>query len=415
MAAADAGGAGGTVVERVPPDFRNRLSADDLALITPQTLVERITALGPFVTEHAAEAEAQRKPVDAVIDAIHATGVFHHFVPKHYGGLELSVMDFVDNMLPLGAADASTGWVTAFCMEHNLLLSLFPEEAQDEVFGAQPYVIAPGCAFPPGIATPEPGGFRLTGRWRYASGIMHADWALAIGLDPANPADARWFAFPLDEATVYDVWRMDGMAATGSNDFSVTDLFVPEHRTLPLATMNTSSTPGGRLHDNPMYRVPVTAFLGVASAIPIVGAAQGVVARCREQLAGRVSIGVKQADRPAVQMALAQADVEVHLAELALRDAAAELMRLAEGADPGDVPRRARLRAQIVSATSLCRSATRVIVDALGTTVHETSNPIQRAVRDIAVATGHVLHDRSAALELHGKILLGLDPPPMLF
>jgi len=402
-------------VERVPPDFRNRLSAEELALVTPQTLVERITALGPFVTEHAAEAEAQRKQVDTVVDAIHATGVFHHFVPKCYGGLEFGVMDFVDNMLPLGAADASTAWVTAFCMEHNLLLSLFSEQAQDEVFGVQPYVIAPGCAFPPGVATPVPGGFRLTGRWRYASGVMHADWALAVGLNADDRSDARWFAFPLDEATVHDVWRMDGMAATGSNDFSVTDLFVPEHRGLPLATMNAGTTPGGRLHDNPMYRVPVTAFLGIASAIPLVGAAQGVIALCREQLAGRVSIGVKQGDRPAVQMALARADVEVRIAELALRDAVARLMDVAERGATADVPTRARIRAQVTTISAMCRTATRDIVDALGTTVHETSNPIQRAVRDITVGTGHVVHDRSAALELHGRLLLGLDPSPTLF
>ena len=408
MVAADA-------VEIRPPDFRNRISAEELALVTPATLVERITALGPFVTEHAAEAEALRRPVDEVIDAIHATGVFHHFVPKRYGGLEFSVQDFIDNMLPLGAADASIGWVTAFCMEHNLLLSLFAEEAQDEVFGAQPYVIAPGCAFPPGRAVRVPGGFRLTGRWRYASGVMHADWALAVGLDADDPTDARWFAFPLAEATVHDVWRMDGMAATGSNDFSVTDQFVPEHKTLALATMNAGTSPGSRLHDNPMYRVPVTAFLGIASAIPIVGAAQGVVARCRDQLAGRVSIGVKQADRPAVQTALAQADIEVRMAELVLRDAATQLLCLAESGRTSDVPTRARLRAQVTSTTVLCRAAARGIVDVLGTTVHESDNPIQRALRDITVATGHVIQDRAAALELHGRLLLGMDPSPTLF
>jgi len=219
----------------------------------------------------------------------------------------------------------------------------------------------------------------------------------------------------LDEATVHDVWRMDGMAATGSNDFSVTDLFVPEHRGLPLATMNAGTTPGGRLHDNPMYRVPVTAFLGIASAIPIVGAAQGVVARCRDQLAGRVSIGVKQADRPAVQTALAQADIEVRMAELALRDAVTQLLCLAESGRTSDVPTRARLRAQVTSTTALCRTAARGIVDALGTTVHESDNPIQRALRDITVATGHVIQDRAAALELHGRLLLGMDPSPTLF
>ena len=103
-----------------------------------------MTALLPFVADHAAEGEAARKPVDEVMDRLHATGVFRHFVPRRYGGLEFGVMDFVDEMLPLGEACASTAWVTVFCMEHNLLVSLYPEAVQDEIFGNQPYVMAPG-------------------------------------------------------------------------------------------------------------------------------------------------------------------------------------------------------------------------------------------------------------------------------
>jgi hypothetical protein len=114
-------------------------------------------------------------------------------------------------------------------------------------------------------------------------------------------------------------------------------------------------------------------------------------------------------------MALGQADIEVNLAELALREAVRDLMRLAVSDDRAEVAERARLRATVVNATSLARDSVRRVLDALGTSVHRSDHPIQRAVRDITVATAHVLHDRTAAMELHGRVLLGMPPQPTLY
>jgi 3-hydroxy-9,10-secoandrosta-1,3,5(10)-triene-9,17-dione monooxygenase len=116
-----------------------------------------------------------------------------------------------------------------------------------------------------------------------------------------------------------------------------------------------------------------------------------------------------------VQMALGQADIEVSLAELALREAVRDLMRLAVSDDRADIVARARLRATVVNATALSRESVRRVLDALGTSVHRSNHPIQRAVRDVTVATGHVLHDHTAAMELHGRVLLGLPPQPTLY
>ena len=403
------------VIDVRPPDYRRLLPTEDPDAITPAVLAERVTALLPFVADRAAEGETARKPVDEVMDRIHATGVFRHFVPRRYGGLEFGVMDFVDEMLPLGEACASTAWVTVFCMEHNLLVSLYPESVQDEIFGNQPYVMAPGCAMPPGQAEPVEGGYLVSGRWRYGTGVMHADWAMGLAVDTTDRTNARWFLFPLADATVFDVWHMDGMSATGSNDFAVDRLFVPAERGLDFVEMSTGTTPGAALHPNPMYRVPIAPFLAIASAIPIIGAAKGVVRRFREELPSRVSFGAPQAERPAVLMALGRADIEVSLAELALREAVRDLMCLAVSDDRADIGARARLRATVVHATSLARDSVRSVLDALGTSVHRSDHPIQRAVRDITVATGHVLHDRTAAMELHGRVLLGMPPQATLY
>ena len=172
-------------------------------------LIRSIEALTPFVEQHAADAERDRKPVDAVMDALEATGLYRYFVPKRFGGFEFSVEGFARIGMALGEACLSTAWVTTFCMEHNWILAQFNREAQEEIFGGQPYIIAPGMVAPTGMAAPEDGGFRLSGRWEWSTGIMHADWvlvgAITAGGDPERP-DVGMYVAPRSEVTVLDTW-----------------------------------------------------------------------------------------------------------------------------------------------------------------------------------------------------------------
>ena len=183
-------------------------------------LVNRTVALKSLLAANSREAERLRRPVDAVWEALRASGIFYHFVPKIYGGLEFGVDAFIDAMLPLAEGCSSTGWVASFCVEHNWMLAHFSKELQDETFGAGfPYIIAPGVTFPPGIVTPVAGGYRVTGQWKWGTGVMHADWILAAAMLPNGPRPHLYFiAVPAEQAIVVDTWHMDGMIGTGSND-----------------------------------------------------------------------------------------------------------------------------------------------------------------------------------------------------
>ena len=108
-------------------------------------LVERVRALAPLIAESAPEAEAQRRPLDQVIEALKATGVFRSFVPARYGGYEIDFQTYVDIGLAVAKADPSMGWITTLYMEHNWLLTLFADELQDEIFRAQPSCWRPGA------------------------------------------------------------------------------------------------------------------------------------------------------------------------------------------------------------------------------------------------------------------------------
>ena len=173
--------------------------------LTEQALVSALVDLAPLLEENAAEAEKQRKPVDAVMQAIEDTGAYKYFVPKRFGGYEYSLLGFMEIGMALGAACVSTAWVTTFCMEHNWLLSLFGREAQEDIFGRQPYIIAPGALAPNGKAVPVEGGYRVTGRWQWGTGVMHADWAMVGAMTPDPQGDGQMlgmFALPIDEVEV---------------------------------------------------------------------------------------------------------------------------------------------------------------------------------------------------------------------
>lgn len=398
-----------------PVDPADWLSADTLARMTPALLIERAAGLKPLLAEHALEAEKLRRPLDAVWRAIRRSGVFYHFVPKCYGGLEYDLTTFIDAMLPLGEGCASTGWVTAFCVEHNWMMAQFPKEAQDEIFGAQPYIIAPGATNPPGTVTVEAAGYRVTGRWKWGTGVMHADWVLVTGLGPnsreGNP-EVLFFAIPAAEISVIDTWYVDGMIGTGSNDIAANDVFVPKHRCLNFSHMREGKAPGALLHDNPIYRVPMLPFLAMTAALAGIGTTREAVQSYRRQVDVRLTFGStsKQAERPAAQMRLARADLNARTAELLIRAVAGEMIDIVVRRGRATVEERIRLRAQIAHAMELCRAAIRQVCEAGGARSHFLDNPLQRALRDINVMSSHVAYDLDTATELHGRAMLGLPP-----
>jgi alkylation response protein AidB-like acyl-CoA dehydrogenase len=283
-------------------------------------LVDRVRAVAPLVASTSFEAEAMRRPLDDVIDALKATGVFRSFVPARYGGYEIDLSTYVDIGLVLAHADPSIGWVTTFYMEHNWLLTMFADELQDEVFGAQPFVLAPGTVNPSGRAVPRPdGGFTLSGRWQFATGICHADWVLLSGkVDGDEPGVARQFLLPVEDVEVKDTWYVDGMVATGSRDVVVTDVTVPARRVSLSPPPALFARPGAPY----LQRLPILPFLSLTAAIPAVGAAQRALELFETLVFERIMFGTKrsQSNRVPTQVRLANLRVVCDFAETLLRD-----------------------------------------------------------------------------------------------
>lgn len=376
-------------------------------------LLNRIRGLLPDLAGQAAESERLRRPTDAAIRMLEEAGLFRMMVPRTFGGMELDLDTFLEVGLTLGEADASLAWVASFYVEHNWMLCQFPESFQRELYAEKSHVLAPGVIAPTGQAAEENGGYRLRGRWQWGTGVMHASWMIVGGLggiapgETPTPDDLRFFALPIEDVKVDDTWYVDGMVGTGSNDILIEGAFVPAERSVSILEMLEGRAPGARLHDGPLYHTPMIPILLLAASMPIVGQARAVVQGFRERLMTYVRPGpvlIKQGEKPASQMRLAKADVEIHQAELVLRGVASEVRGLRNRATP---VQRARWSASIAHAIHQARRVIQDVSEASGASAHFQKHALQRALRDANVASCHLAFDLDAQREVYGKLLLG--------
>jgi alkylation response protein AidB-like acyl-CoA dehydrogenase len=407
------------LADRRIPTGGDFLSAKALAELTPDLLMQRMKDLAPRIAAAAQEAERLRRPVDEIWNALRAAGYFYQFVPKAFGGLEVTTDQFIDISLPIAEACPSTGWAASFCAEHNWFLAHFPEETQQALFGGDyPYVVAPVVSAPPGKAVRVPGGYQISAHWKWGTGVMHADWIVgsALLMDDEGPPRLLSCLLPAQDAQVLDTWRVAGMVGTGSNDIVVQDLFVPQARTARFDLIAAGRGPGSRGYANPIYSMPMLPFLAMTAAISAVGAARCALGAYRERLAGHVRMGglSSQSDKPAAQMRLGRASTMIDTAEDIIRKVGRDNVAASALEGAGQVAERLRTRAQVAYAVSICREAVALLAESAGSSAQMLDQPFQRSVRDLNVLSSHVVFDVDTANELHGRSLVGLPPNSML-
>ena len=343
-----------------------------------------------------------------MIDALKASGVFRSFVPRRFGGYEIDLELFLDIGVAVSEACASTGWITTFYMEHNWLLQSFAPELQAEIFSRQPYVLAPGSVNPKdGNATPKGDGYELTGRWRFGTGIVHADWVLLSGLIATEPQGApRMFLVRPDAVEVRDTWHVDGMVATGSRDIVADGIYVPER----YVSAPRDVPPRG---DDYLTRIPVLPMLSLTAAIPSVGAARRAVELFRRLLADRVPFGTRktQAQRAPSQVRLAHALADVRAAETVLRAVARELTAHARGGPQLSPSDQIQMRLTIAHVVRDCRTVVRDVMEGSGASVHYLDHELQRISRDVQMMGAHTVFDLDLVAEGCGRALLDANTP----
>ena len=378
-------------------------------------LLKRAEALRPLLERNAETTDSLRRLPDEVVMAVREAGLCRLMVPKRFGGYETSIRTYVEVTAELGRGCGSTAWVSSLINVCAWLTALFPDRAQRDVWGANADAWVAGSLAPHGNAMPVDGGWRVTGRWMWASGCLHAQWA-ACGIHMNNAAgETTNFGLslmPMSDLTIEDSWFMAGMKGTGSNTIVAKDVFVPEHRFLPYPAAFQGSYRTEHA-DEAVYRValvPVTILILAGSQLGLAQAAlDHVVAKAPVRGVTHTNFG-KQAESTGFQILLAEAAMKIETARLHAFRAADDLDAYAARGSHPDLAARARVRADTALAAKYCREAVEQLVSAHGTSSMADSNRMQRLWRDVHVASRHAITEWQVNLEIYGKALLGVEP-----
>ena len=387
--------------------------------LTAETLLARVQALKPVLRERAEQTDRNRRVSTETIAELRATGLFRALQPHRYGGLELGFTDMVRMNLHLASGCGSTGWCAGQAVIHNWIMALFPVEAQDEVW-ANPEDIVASSYLPIGKCEAVEGGYRVSGQWPWASNCDNAEWFMVGAMLPPREAGApptpMWVVINRKDAVIHDTWHSAGLSGTGSKTVVVEEpLFIPAYRAMPLPVINSTQAPGSLVNTNPMYRLTFAGAAPFALSSLVVGMALGAVESFEELARERKAVQIGGPPLALntlshVQLALAEAAAEVDAAStLLLRDVAEMEAVLARGELP-EVSLRIRNRRDHAFAARLSSAAVNRLFEALGANVCMLSHPVQRAWRDVNVATRHISMSWPMVGAMYAQHRLGLEP-----
>jgi len=380
-------------------------------------LLARIRELQPLIEQHAARGEQDRRVVEESITALTEAGVFKIAQPRRYGGYPSSVRTMLDVSAAVAEGDGGTGWIVALCNVCAWLTGLFSEQAQDEVWGADPGAKISGVLTPSCESVKVDGGFRVTGRWFYNSGSWHSSWAI-LGFPIVNAdgemIDQGLALIPFADLSIEETWFVAGMSSTGSNCLIATDVFVPEHRIMSGLAALEGQYPTNR-NDETLYRsafIPVLALVLAGPQLGLGRKALELVTRKADAKPISYTFYAAQADSTAFQLQLAQAALMIDTAHLHAYRAADDIDRAAAAGVYPDLLRRARVRADTGWAVEHITKAIDTLLYAHGAGSFAQVNPLQRIWRDSAVAARHAVALPVVNYEIYGKALLGRQDQP---
>lgn len=368
------------------------------------------------LAERAAEAEKRRELPAATIEDAKAAGVFKMVVPTELGGWGLGLRSLTQSSRILAHGCMSSGWTLSFLVLHNWFIARGSRELQNEVFADRSYAMIPCPLAPTGTATAVDGGYELDGRWQWATGVQHGNWAMVSAMTERDGQHQPMFCLaPIEDVEVDDVWHTSGMRATGSNDVVAKGLFVPEHRTMLAAELRGDDPPGARRSNDPFVRYPMTPVLVLVAAGPALGGAEAAVDYFRTYTKSRVlaySGGDRQAEQPSSQVRLADAVATIRAARLVWQDAIDQVCEIYDAGGQLDRRDRGRFRLAAAHTVRLSLQAVTTVLEGAGASVHFESSPLQRIYRDLLTLKGHVVYDWDRAAQLAGKLEAGLEPSP---
>jgi alkylation response protein AidB-like acyl-CoA dehydrogenase len=383
----------------------------DTGITTQQDVLGAARRLAPAIAARADEVEAGRRLPRDLLDELIAAGVFRLVRPATHGGVGADLPGAMRVFEALARADASVGWTAMIGSGSWCDLASLPRASFDELFSGAPDVITAGVFSPSGSIAVDGDGYRVTGRWSFASGCEHADWIYGNcieGIVDGVPR-LRIAVFSPGQVVIEDTWTVSGLCGTGSHHFHVDSVLVPAELTL-----NPMADPPSV--DAPIVRVPPPSLFALAVAGVALGAAQGAMDDIVAVAADKVPLLRSRplGTSPTFQLELATADTELRAARALIYETAEAAWEAAVAATELTLPDRARIRAAAAWATERAADVVRAAYRAGGGGSIYAASPLQRRLRDIDALSQHFLVRRDT-LTTAGAILAGQDVDVMVF
>ena len=376
-------------------------------------LVAAATALAPQILAVRDELESGRRLPAALTQALDQAGLMQLYLPRSMGGPETDPITYYHVIEELSKVDGSVGWCALLSSDATFFAGWLEPEVGKAMFGNDPHVRLAASFRALGEARPVDGGYRVTGRWDYASGIDHANWLAVhcrvVGeggpkVTPNGTPETRMFFLPAEHAVIHDTWNTMGMLGTGSNDFNLEDVFVPEEQTWELWSQAKEANP---LYDPRLFMV-VTWPPVVANALGMARGAMEAFVELATQ-SGSTRSPTLLRDRAPIQNIVGKAEAIINSSRAYFLDSVGAVMDVVNEGKHDPAPQIAQARLAITHGMWEAVKAVDMLFHGAGTNAIHQKYPLERFFRDIHVAVQHGAGLLSN-FESGGQVMLGLKP-----
>ncbi len=393
----------------------------DAAFYTPEKIMERARRLVPLLRERASATSAAGRVPEETIGDYWDADLFYLLKPRKYGGPEVRVDTAFAVASELARGDGSAAWVWTVMGVHDLFISLFAEEAQQE-YWAKDRTLSASSFAPNGKVTPGKGGMTLSGKWSFCSGVDNAQWMILgafagmASTDPPIP-DIRYLLLPRSDCKIIDDWNVLGLRGTGSKTVVVEEVFVPDHRIVKNEDLVNGTAPGSRVLDGPLYRAPVWAVFPFCISSPANGIARGAFESYIDEMKARQSAFDHSplSRKPTIQLRLAEAGALIDAGDLLYKRSLVETIDKIMADEALSLEHRVRNRRDQGYSVQMARRAAELLLAAEGGKGLYEGNPVQRAFRDLQALQAHIVAGWDMPALNYGQVILGGPPTDPFF
>lgn len=383
-------------------------------------LIDRARSLSTRLHEKSHETERRRCVSSEIMQEMREKDFFRLLLPKRFGGFEYDLNTLVNVVSELSSSCGSTGWVAGLIMIHQWLCAQFPIEVQEELWGENSDSIIAGSYAASALARPENGDYRISGKWPFASGCDHADWAL-IGVNfPVDGSEALtqqgFLLAQKSEFSIEDDWFAVGLAGTGSKSVVCENQLIPARRRVTLDELNTGLTPGAKALKSPLYRIPLLSALPSAIVSPALGILEGAIqdfistTGLQKTRGAVVAGGAKVSEFATVQSRLGEASATLAAGKALIHSELSEIQKRANSGKAFTTDNRIQARLSQAFSVKLAVQGIDALYGATGGAGLYLGQRIQRAWRDIHAVSHHVSLNWDAVSTMYGQNSLGLEP-----